>query len=196
VVANKDMPFNNISEMVALAKAKPESVNFSSPGSGSVNHLAGEWLANVAGVKLNHIPYKGGAPAVAAVASGEVMTGVVAVPAAVPHLRSGKIKVLGLTTAERTPYDPSWSTAREQGLQELDASNWVGLFAPKGVPQPILDTLYKEVKQTLEDPSVKERFATAGAVTGGMPPAEFLARIKKDADRFRQVVQDANIQIN
>jgi tripartite-type tricarboxylate transporter receptor subunit TctC len=187
---------NTFREMVAMAKSKPESVSFSSPGNGSVNHLAGEWLGSAAGVKLLHIPYKGGAPAAAAVASGEVTLGVVAIPAAIAHLKSGKVKVVGLTTANRTTYDKSWPTAREQGIPDIDASNWVGLFAPKGVPQPILDKIYAEVKRTLEDPHVKERFATAGAETGGMPPAQFLARIKKDADRYRAVVKSADIKMD
>jgi tripartite-type tricarboxylate transporter receptor subunit TctC len=194
VVANSQAPFNTFREMVAIAKAKPGEVSFSSPGNGSVNHLAGEWLGSAAGVKLLHIPYKGGAPAAAAVASGEVTLSVVAIPAAVAHLKSGKVKVVGLTTANRASYDKSWPTAREQGVPDLDASNWVGLFAPKGTPQPILDKIYAEVKRTLEDPSVKEKFATVGAETGGMPPAEFLARIKKDADRYRTVVKAANLQ--
>jgi tripartite-type tricarboxylate transporter receptor subunit TctC len=196
VVANKDAPMNNFREMIAVAKAKPDSISFSSPGTGSVNHLAGEWLANAAGVKLQHIPYKGGAPAAAAVAAGEVTLGVVAVPAVIAHLKSGRIKVLGLTTANRAEYDKSWPTAREQGVPELDASNWVGLFAPKGVPQPVLNKLYAEVKRTLEDPQVKERFASAGAETGGMAPAAFLTRIKKDADRYRAIVRAANLQIS
>ncbi|MDB5841381.1 MAG: transporter substrate-binding protein [Herminiimonas sp.] len=194
VVAHSQAPYNNFRELIAAAKAKPGELAFSSPGNGSVNHLAGEWLGVAAGVKLTHIPYKGGAPAVAAVASGEVPLGVVAIPAVVPHIKSGKVKVIGLTTATRASYDKTWTTARENGVPEIDASNWVGLFAPKGVPQPILDKLYSEVRRTLQDPTVQSRFATAGAETGGMPPAEFLARIKKDADRYRTVVKAADIK--
>lgn len=196
VVAHKDVPINNFKDLIAVAKNKPETVTFSSPGNGSVNHLAGEWVASAAGVKLLHVPYKGGAPAAAAVASGEVMLGVVAVPAVSAFIKSGKMKVVGVTTANRAEYDKSWPTAREQGLTELDASNWVGMFAPKNVPQAILDKMYEEVRITLQDPAMKERFAAAGAVTGGMPPAAFLARIKKDAERYREVVRSANIRAN
>lgn len=194
VVAHKDVPINNFADLIAVAKDKPESVTFSSPGNGSVNHLAGEWVASAAGVKLLHVPYKGGAPAATAVASGEVMLGVVAVPAVAAFIKSGKIKVVGVTTANRAEYNKTWTTAREQGLTELDASNWVGMFAPKNVPQPILDKMYEEVRITLQDAVVKERFAAAGAITGGMPPAAFLARIKKDAARYREVVRSANIK--
>lgn len=194
VIANSQAPFNNFKEMVAAAKAKPDTITFSSPGTGSVNHLAGEWLGVAAGVKLRHIPYKGGAPAAAAAASGEVATSVVAVPAAIAHLKSGKVKVIGLTTAKRTPYEKSWATAREAGIPDIDSSNWVGLFAPKGVPPATLEKIYTEVKRTLDDPAVRQRFAEVGAETGGMPPAEFTARIKRDEERYRQVVKAANVK--
>ena len=194
LVASKDAPFNTFAEVVAAAKAKPGAIAFSSPGNGSVNHLAGEWLALQANVKLLHVPYKGGAPAAAAVASGEVPLGVVAIPAVQAHLRSGRMKVIGLTTASRTPYDKSWVPAAEGGIAGVDSSNWVGLFAPKGVPDAIVQKLYAEIKSTLDNAEMKERFAQAGAVTGGMPPAEFLARIKLDADRYRDVVKKANVK--
>ncbi|MGA0595863.1 Bug family tripartite tricarboxylate transporter substrate binding protein [Enterovirga sp. CN4-39] len=194
LVASKDAPFNTFAEVLAAAKAKPGTVAFSSPGNGSINHLAGEWLALQGNVKLLHIPYKGGAPAAAAVASGEVPLGVVAVPAVQTHLRTGRMKVIGLTTAARTPYDKSWVTAAEGGIPGVDSSNWVGLFAPKGVPDAIVQKLYDEVKTTLDTPEVRERFAQAGAVTGGMPPAEFLARIKTDAARYKEVVQKAAVK--
>ncbi|MES2536769.1 MAG: tripartite tricarboxylate transporter substrate binding protein [Pseudomonadota bacterium] len=194
LVANSQSPINTFRDLVAAAKAKPGEVSFSSPGNGSINHLAGEWLGVSAGVKLLHVPYKGGSPAAAAVAAGDVALGVVAIPAVMPHLKSGKIKVVGLTTATRTDFDKSWTTAREGGIPELDASNWVGLFAPKGVPQPILDKIYDEVKRTLQDPAVQTRFASAGAATGGMSPADFLTRIKKDTERYRAVVKAADIR--
>jgi tripartite-type tricarboxylate transporter receptor subunit TctC len=194
VVANAQSPINNFRDLVAAAKAKPGEISFSSPGNGSVNHLAGERLAVSAGVKLMHVPYKGGAPAVAAVAAGDTTLGVVAIPAVMPHVKSGKVKIIGLTTATRTDFDKSWIPAREGGIPEIDASNWVGLFAPKGVPQPILDKIYAEVRRTLQDPAVQTRFASAGATTGGMPPAEFLTRIKSDTERYRAVVKAADIR--
>ncbi|MDB5559244.1 MAG: hypothetical protein JWQ36_2178 [Enterovirga sp.] len=194
LVASKDAPFNTFAEVVEAAKAKPGTVAFSSPGNGSINHLAGEWVAMQAKVKLLHVPYKGGAPAAAAVAAGEVPLGVVAVPAVQTHLRTGRMKVIGLTTAERTPYDKSWVTAAESGIPGVNSSNWVGLFAPKGVSDAIIQKLYAEVKATLDNPEVKERFAQAGAVTGGMPPADFLARIKVDAERYKEVVKAGDVK--
>src|SRR5713226_3598038 len=193
-LANAQAPFNNFRELVAVAKAKPGSISFGSAGNGSINHLAGEWLGVAAGIKLLHVPYKGGAPAAAAVAAGDVHFGVMAVPGATPHLKSGRGKVIGITTARRSPLDPSWPTPRDAGIPELDASIWVGLFAPKGTPQPVVNRLNAEVRRTLDQPDVQKRFVETGSETAGMTPAEFLARIKQDAERYKAVVKAAGVK--
>ena len=194
-LANAQAPFNNFRELVAAAKAKPGSISFSSAGNGSINHLAGEWLAQAAGIQLLHVPYKGGAPAAAAVAAGDVHFGVMAVPGAMPHIKSGRGKVIGITTAKKSPLDPSWATPRDAGIPDLDASIWVGLFAPKGTPQAVVDRINKEVRQTLAVPDVQRRFIeSAGGEAVGMTPAEFLARIKSDAERYKRVVQKAGLK--
>jgi tripartite-type tricarboxylate transporter receptor subunit TctC len=194
LVANSKEPYNTIQELVAAARKDPGKLAFSSPGNGSVNHLAGEWFSIESGSKLMHVPYKGGAPAVAAVAAGEVPLGVVAIPAVMPHVQSGRVKVLGLTTASRTSYNNAWMTANEAGVKNVDASNWVGLFAPRGVPADILAKLHAEVSKTLELPDVKKRFADAGAEVGGMSSAAFADRIRKDAARYKEVVRNGHIR--
>jgi len=194
LVANAKEPYNTIQGLVAAAKKDPGKLAFSSPGNGSVNHLAGEWFALESGAKLMHVPYKGGAPAVAAVASGEVPLGVVAIPAVMPHVQSGRVKVLGLTTANRAAYNKEWIPAAEAGVKNVDASNWVGLFAPKGVPADIQATLHAEVARILAEPDVKKRFADAGAEVGGMSSAAFADRIRKDAARYKDVVKKGNIR--
>jgi tripartite-type tricarboxylate transporter receptor subunit TctC len=193
LVANAKEPYNTIPELIAAAKKDPGKLAFSSPGNGSVNHLAGEWFSIESGAKLMHVPYKGGAPAVAAVASGEVPLGVVAIPAVMPHVQSGRVKVLGLTTARRATYNEAWAPASEAGVK-IDASNWVGLFAPKGVPPEVLARLHGEVSKILQQPDVKKRFADAGAETGGMSSAAFADRIRKDATRYKDVVKKGNIR--
>ena len=194
-LANAKAPFNTFQELVAQAKAKPGSISFGSAGNGSINHLAGEWLAQAAGIQLLHVPYKGGAPAAAAVAAGDVHFGVMAAPGAIPHIKSGRGKVIGITTAKKSPLDPSWATPRDAGIPDLDASIWVGLFAPKGTPQPIVDRLNKEVRETLKLPDVQKRFVeSAGAEAVGMSQQEFLARIKADAERYKRVVQKAGVK--
>jgi tripartite-type tricarboxylate transporter receptor subunit TctC len=194
-LAKSAAPFNTFQELVAAAKARPGTITFSSPGNGSINHLAGEWLAHAAGIKLQHVPYKGGAPAAQAVGAGDVDMGVMGVPGAAPFMKSGRGKVIGITTAKKSQLDPSWATPREAGIQDMDASIWVGLFAPKGTPQPVVDKLNAEVRKSLADPDLRKRFVEAGGAEAvGMSPAEFTARIKQDAERYGRVVKAAGVK--
>jgi tripartite-type tricarboxylate transporter receptor subunit TctC len=194
-LATASAPFNSFQELVAQAKAKPGAISFGSAGNGSINHLAGEWLAQAAGIQLLHVPYKGGAPAAAAVAAGDVHFGVMAVPGAAPHIKSGRGKVIGITTAKKSPLDPSWATPRDAGIPDLDASIWVGLFAPKGTPQAVVERINREVRETLKSPDVQKRFVeSAGGEAVGMTQEEFLARIKADAERYKRVVQKAGVK--
>ena len=127
-------------------------------------------------------------------AAGDVPLGFVAIPGAIPHLKSGRVKVIGVTTAKRSPFGPDWMTAQEGGIPGVDATNWVGLFAPKGVPQPIIDRLHTEVIKVLELKDVRERLAAVGGEAAGMSQAAFLAKIRTDADRFKKIVQSAGIK--
>ncbi|MGH8649052.1 MAG: Bug family tripartite tricarboxylate transporter substrate binding protein [Burkholderiales bacterium] len=194
VVVNSQSPINSFKDLVAMARAKPGAVSFGSPGNGSVNHLASEWLAVAAGVKMLHIPYKGGAPAVTAVATNEVIWTIAGLPGVTPHLQAKRVKVLGITTAKRTAQTPDWPSAQEGGIPGVDASIWVGFFVPKGTPKSIITRLYSVSADMLKFPDVKERFAVVGgAETIGMPPAEFHARVKNDAVRYRKIVQEVGI---
>ena len=194
VVVNSKSPVNSFKDLVAMARAKPGEVSFGSPGTGSVNHLASEWLAVAAGVKMLHVPYKGGAPAVSAVATNEVIWTIAGLPGVTPHLQAKRVKVLGITTAKRTAQTPDWPTAQEGGIPSVDASIWVGFFVPKGTPKAIINKLYSVSADMLKFPDVKERFATVGGAEAiGMPPAEFHARVKQDAVRYRKVVQEVGI---
>jgi tripartite-type tricarboxylate transporter receptor subunit TctC len=194
-LANINAPFNTFQELVTQAKAKPGSISFASAGNGSINHLAGEWLALAAKIKLLHVPYKGGAPAATAVASGDVHFGVMAVPGATPHLKSGRAKVIGVTTARKSPLDPNWATPRDAGIPDLDASIWVGLFAPKGTSAQTVERLNSEVRRTLEQPEVQKRFVeSAGAEALAMSSADFLTRIRRDAERYKAVVKAAGVK--
>lgn len=194
IVVNSKSPIGSLKDLVAMAKAKPGHVTFGSPGTGSVNRLATEWLAVAAGIKLLHVPYKGGAPAVAAVASNEVMLTIAAIPGVTPHLQAGRVRVIGITTAKRSPQVPNYPTAQEGGVPGLDASIWVGLFAPKGTPSSVVNRVYKETVEVLKLPDVKARYASvAAAETIGMPPTAFHARVKKDAERYKKVIQQVGI---
>ena len=194
VAAKVGGPFNSISDLIAAAKAKPATVGMSSPGTGSINHLAGEWIGLSGGAKFLHVPYKGGAPAVVAVATGEVPFGMAALSSAMPQIQAGRVKVLAITTAKKTAVNMSWPTVQEAGVKEVDSSIWTGLFAPKGTPQPVIDKLYGEIVKILELDDVKARFAAGGGVTGGMKPAEFSAKIKAEAARLTQIVKAADVK--
>ena len=192
--ANSQAPFSTLREFVTAAKAKPDSIPYSSAGVGSLNHLAAEWLAQAAGIKLNHVPFKGGAAAAMAVAAGDVPFGVSSIPGVIPHLQSGRVKVLAVTTAKRASFRPDWPTTAELGVGDVDATLWIGLFAPKGTPPAIVEKLDQEVRQTLQLPDVRSRFADVGYEAVGASSQEFLIRIKKDAARYKEVVRAAGIK--
>ncbi len=195
VVVNVQSPFNNLKDLIAGAKAKPGQLTFGSPGSGSVNHMATEWLINAAGARALHVPYKGGAPAVTAVASNEVVFTVAGLPGVLPHLMAKRVKVLGVTTAKRSPQVPDYMSAQEAGIPGVDASIWVGLFAPKGTPKDIIAKLYQVSADVLKQPAVKERYATVGgAETTNLGTVEFTRRVRSELERYRKVVAQVGIQ--
>ena len=193
LIANPKMQITTFKALVAMAKAKPGAVAYSSAGTGTINHLAGEWIAHAAGIKLLHVPYKGGAAAAAAVTGGEVVVGIASVAGAIGHVQVGRVRVVGVTTAKRMRAYPDWPTPEEGGIPGVDASIWVGLFAPKGVPRQIIDRLNAEVLRTLDLPEVRAKYAELGSETAGMSPAAFRERIKKDLERYRTIVKASGI---
>jgi len=182
-------PYKSVADVIAAAKAQPGRLSVATPGNGSINQMA----LNT-GTQFQHIPYKGGAPASAALAGGDVPLGVLASSSVAPHVKAGRIRVLAVTMAKRSKLDPDWPTLQEQGVKEVDASNWTALFAPKATPQSILDKLNAEVVKILAMPDVKERFAGGGVDTIPSSAAELDARVKQDLERFRVIVQKANIR--
>lgn len=195
LVVNAASPFNNLKDLIAGAKARPGQLTFGSPGTGSVNHMATEWLVNAAGAKALHVPYKGGAPAVAAVASNEVVFTVAGLPGVLPHLMAKRVKVLGVTTAKRSPQVPDYMSAQEAGIPGVDASIWVGLFAPKATPKDVVAKIYNAAADVLSLPDVKQRYATVGgAETTTMGSAEFNKRISSELERYRRVAAQVGIE--
>ena len=192
--AKADGPFNSLKDLIEAARAKPATLGMSTPGTGSINHLTGEWIALSSGVKFLHVPYKGGAPAAVAIATGEVPFGLSSIPSTMPQVKAGRVKILAITTARRTPVDMSWPTLQEAGVKDVNLSIWAGLFAPKGVPQAIRDKLYTEVAAILQMPDVKEKFAASGSEIGGMKPEEFTAQIKREAAAMKDIVQKAGVK--
>jgi tripartite-type tricarboxylate transporter receptor subunit TctC len=194
LAAHAGAPYNTVADVIAAAKAQPGRISVATPGNGSVNQIVLEWMALNTGTQFQHIPYKGGAPAAAALAAGDIPLGVLASSSVAPHVKSGRVRVLAVTMAKRSTLNPEWPTLQQEGVKEIDASNWTALFAPKATPQPIIDKLNAEVVKILNMPDVKERFAGGGVVTIPSSAAELDARVKQEAERFRAIVQKANIR--
>jgi tripartite-type tricarboxylate transporter receptor subunit TctC len=194
LAAHAEGPFKSVSEVIAAAKAQPGRISVATPGNGSVNQIVLEWMALNTGTRFQHIPYKGGAPAAAALAGGDIPLGVLASSSVAPHVKSGRVRPLAVTMAKRSKFSPEWPTLQEAGVTEVDASNWTALFAPKGTPAPIIEKLNAEVVKILNMPDVKERFAGGGVDTIPSSAAELNARVKQEGERFRSIVQKANIR--
>src|SRR5437660_8317097 len=194
LAAHAEAPFKSVAEVIAAAKAQPGRLSVATPGNGSVNQIVLEWMALNTGTRFQHIPYKGGAPAAAALAGGDIPLGVLASSSVAPHVKRGRVRVLAVTMGKRSTLNPEWPTLQQEGVKEVDASNWTALFAPKATPQPIIDKLNAEVVKILNMPDVKERFAGGGVDTIPSSAAELDARVKQEAERFRAIVQKANIR--
>jgi len=194
LAAHAGAPYNTVADVIAAAKAQPGRISVATPGNGSINQIVLEWMALNSGTQFQHIPYKGGAPAAAALAAGDIPLGVLASSSVAPHVKSGRVRVLAVSMAKRSTLNPEWPTLQQEGVKEIDASNWTALFAPKATPQPIIDKLNAEVVKILNMPDVKERFAGGGVVTIPSSAAELDARVKQEAERFRAIVQKANIR--
>jgi len=194
LAAHGGAPYNTVADVIAAAKAQPGRISVATPGNGSINQIVLEWMALNTGTQFQHVPYKGGAPAAAALAAGDIPLGVLASSSVAPHVKSGRVRVLAVTMGKRSTLSPEWPTLQQEGVKEVDASNWTALFAPKATPQPVIDKLNAEVVKILKMPDVKDRFAGGGVDTIPSSAAELDARVKQEAERFRAIVQKANIR--
>jgi tripartite-type tricarboxylate transporter receptor subunit TctC len=194
LAANANSPFKTVADVIAGAKKEPGRISVGSPGNGSINQIVIEWMALNTGTQFQHIPYKGGAPEAAAVAGGDIPLGVMASSSATPHLKSGRVRVVAVTGAQPSKFNPEWPTLQSQGVKDVDASNWTLLLAPKGTPQPIVDKINAEVVKILNMPDVKERFAAGGVETTPSTPAELDAKIKKATESIASIVEKAKIK--
>jgi tripartite-type tricarboxylate transporter receptor subunit TctC len=194
LVATANGPYKSVKDLVAAAKEKPGEISYSSAGLGSAPHLAAEIFVEATGIKLQHVPYKGGSPAAVAVASGEVPIGFVAMAGAVPLVQSGRMQVLGLTTAQRVASQPSWPTLSEAGVPNFDYTVWTGLFVQKEVPADIVRKLNADFEAVLAEPDVIKQFEVLGAIAGNEPLAAFVERIKRDTSANEAIVNKANIR--
>jgi len=179
----------NMKELVALAKAKPGQLNYGSAGSGTGSHLATELFKTVAGVDIVHVPYKGGAPALTDVIAGQLQIMFNGIPSSLPHLKSGRVRALAVTTSVRSTAVPELPTIAEAGFPGAEATSWTGVLAPAGTPGPVIATLNAAFVKALQSPDVTTRLSHDGAVPVGNSAAEFAAYIKTEIVKWGQVVK-------
>lgn len=195
VVVNPSVPANSIKELIALAKAKPGQLTFASSGAGQTTHMAGELFMLDTGVLLLHVPYKGGGPAIVDTMGGQTSMLFGNMGSVLPYIKAGKLRALAVTTSTRFAPLPDVPTVAESGVPGYDISEWLGLFAPAGTPNEIVDRLHKEVVAILKSPGVAEKLSAEGFEPVGSAPAEFAAFIREDIAKWAKVVKQANIRI-
>jgi tripartite-type tricarboxylate transporter receptor subunit TctC len=195
-VASPSIGAKTIKDMIALAKAKPKQYNFGSPGSGTPHHLAGELLKTTAGIDLIHIPYKGAAPAIADLLGGQVNTAFVSLPAALPHVKAGKLVGLGITSPGRSAVAPELPTFAEAGLGGYALENWYGALAPAGTPKDVVIKLNVEIVKALQLPDVKERLTSQGFETRTSTPDEFAAYINSEIVKWAAIVKASGAKVD
>lgn len=187
IAANPSLGVKTLADLVKLAKEKP-GMGFATSGIGTQQHMAGEWFARLAGVKLLLVPYKGGGQAINDLVAGQVPLGVLGSSPIMPHHKTGKLIVLGQTTKARAPTLPDVPTLFESGFQELVLDQWLGVMVPKGTPAAIIQRLNASIDKALKDATVLERFAQGGLEAVGGSPEQFGVLIKGDFDKYRRII--------
>jgi tripartite-type tricarboxylate transporter receptor subunit TctC len=192
-VANK-VPVSNVKELIALAKQKPGELQYASAGIGSFQHLGGELFTLVAGVNLQHVPYKGGGPAMQDVIAGHVKVMFSSLVQTTPFIQSGQLRALGTGGEKRNPVLPDVPTIAEAGVPGYVADNWWGIVAPAGTPQPIVERLHKDMQAVLKSPELTAAFAREGAAAVTMSSDEFTHYIETEIAKWGRVVKEGNIK--
>jgi tripartite-type tricarboxylate transporter receptor subunit TctC len=192
IAVNPSFPAKSIAELVALARAKPGELAYSHGG--ATHQVAAEMFNQAVGITMRNIPYKGGAPAVSAAIAGDVPIVIVDSAAATAQIRAGRLRVLAVTSAERTPLVPDAPTVAESGVPGYDIAVWAGLFAPAGTPQAIISRLYQEASRVMGSQDTKDRLKNIGMDPGGLSPEQLAAMIKADIAKYAAIVKAANIK--
>jgi tripartite-type tricarboxylate transporter receptor subunit TctC len=189
------LPANNLKEFVAWAKANAAKSSFASGGAGSITHMNGELLNAQAGTSLLHIPYKGSAPAIVDLISGQTHLLVDSPSVLLPQIKAGKLKAIYVTGRERDPNVPDVQTVREAGYPELETVGWQGIVGPAGIPAETVNKLSAALRQALQRPDVRARFATTGATVRESTPAEFTAQVKADNEKWIPVIKSSGVKM-
>jgi tripartite-type tricarboxylate transporter receptor subunit TctC len=194
IAAHPAVPYANVKQLIEAAKGKANSIAYGSPGNGSTPHMAIELFTRAAGIDLQHIPYKGGSPAITDTIGGQVPLVAVNALEALPHVRSGKLKLIAVLSAARSTNYPDVPTIAESGFPGFEASVWYGIVAPAGTPKPIVQKLHDEVQKALTTKDVKERMAAVGGEVAPGSTDMFAQLIRSEAQRYTRLVREANIK--
>lgn len=196
MVVPKSSPFNNIQELIAYAKENPGKLNLASSGTGTSVHLSGELFQNLAGVKFTHIPYKGTGSAMPDLLSGITQVMFPNLPSALPQVKGGNLKALGVTTNKRFDGAPDIPTIAEGGVPGYDLSTWYGMVGPAGMSPQVVERLNASLQKALNDPAVRERMLQQGSQAAPSSPAEFGAFLASESKKWSQLIKEANIQLD
>lgn len=194
LVVNAAVPVNNVAELVAYSKTRPDGLSFGSPGTGTPHHLAGELLKQMTGAKLVHIPYKGGGPALNDVLGNQVPAAFIALAVVGPHVQSGKLRLLGVTQATRSSTAASTPTIGET-IKGYEVTSWLGLFAPAGTPPAIVSRVHAEVKKALLDPATAQELGARALEVVASSPTELAERIAVENERWGRLIKDTKIVV-
>ena len=194
MITNPSVEAKNLREFIALARSRPGAMNYGSGGAGTSNHLAGELFNIVTGAKLVHVPYKGVNLAMQGVLAGEIQLVFIGIPAALPHIKAGKLRALALVAPRRSPALPEVPTVAEAGLKDFEVTTWYGVMAPSGTPRPIITRLNGELVKIMQAPDVKERLAGMATDPLTSTPEEFAAYLKQEIAKWGDVVRKAHLK--
>jgi len=196
LVANPAQPFKNVKELIAYGKAHPGQLNFGSSGNGTSIHLSGELFKTMAKVDMQHVPYKGSAPAMTDLLGNQIAIMFDNMPSAIQHVRSGKLRAIAVTTAKRSPELPDVPTIAEAGVPGYEATSWFGLFAPAGTPPAVISKLNTAVVKVLANSEIKKKINEQGAEVYSETPEQFAAFIQKESVKWGKVVRDSGASLD
>jgi tripartite-type tricarboxylate transporter receptor subunit TctC len=196
VVNPQKVPVNSVRELIAAAKAKPGAIDFASSGNGSSQHLVGALFNTMAGVQLNHVPYKGSGPAMQDLLGGQVGVSFAGVPNVLGHVRNGQLKALAVTSSKRWFALPDVPTMAEAGVPGYDATLWLSISGPAGMPAPLVERLYTEISKALQDPKLQESFRAVGVEAMAMPPDELNRYMAAEDEKWGRVVKETGATVN
>jgi tripartite-type tricarboxylate transporter receptor subunit TctC len=196
VVSHPSFPAKNIKDLIASARAKPNVITYGSPGNGTIGHLSIEMLKTMAKIDMLHIPYTGASRAITELMGGQIVVYSSSIPPAIPLIKAGRLKALGVTSAKRVASMPEVPTVAESGVPGYVAVNWYGVFVPAGTTREIVTRLHEDIVRVLKQPSVAERFASEGGAPVGNTPEQFAALVRAEIPMWARVIRDAGVKID